>query len=79
MVCLHLPTVVWKWQTATNSKLDYPYPGGAADANADPMNRIPAVPDADGRYTYEVPIESLDNPIAVTTYSDQKRMCKTAK
>lgn len=64
MVCLHLPTVVWKWRTATNSKLDYPYPGGAADANAD------------GRYTCEAPVESLDNPIAVVPYFAEKRMCK---
>lgn len=60
--------------TAKNNNFDFIYLGRAADANADEQAWIAAVPDADGCYTYEIPVESLDNAFSVATYSAKKKM-----
>ena len=60
--------------TAKNNNFDYVYPGPAAEANANPDAWIPAVEDADGAYTYEMPISSLDNTLQLATYSSKKKL-----
>ena len=60
--------------TAKNNSFDYLYLGLAADANAHSDAWIPAVPNAEGAYTYEIPVESLDNEISVATYSAKKKL-----
>lgn len=60
--------------TAKNNNFDYIYLGSAADANADPENWIGAVPDADGAYTYELRIPSLDNALQLATYSAKRKL-----
>lgn len=60
--------------TAKNNSFDYLYLGAAVDANADPDNWIPAIPNVEGNYTYEVSVESLDNTLRVATYSAKKKL-----
>ena len=60
--------------TAKNNNFDYIYLGLAADANANEGAWIAAVPDENGTYTYEIPVESLDNAISVATYSAKKKL-----
>lgn len=60
--------------TAKNNNFDYIYIGSAADANADPENWIPAVPDENGAYTYEIGVPSLDNTMQLATYSAKKKL-----
>ena len=60
--------------TAKNNSFDYLYLGLAADANAHSDAWIPAVPNAEGAYTYEIPVDSLDNEISVATYSAKKKL-----
>ena len=60
--------------TAKNNNFDYIYLGPAADANADPDGWIRAEQNADGAYTYTIPIASLDNTIQIATYSAKKKL-----
>ena len=60
--------------TAKNNNFNYIYPGLAAYANANPDEWIPAAPDQDGAYTYELNIASLDNSIRIATYSARKKL-----
>ena len=60
--------------TAKNNNFDYLYLGMAADANADRDHWISAVPNAEGVYTYMIPVASLDNAIHVATYSAKKKL-----
>ena len=60
--------------TAKNNNFDYIYLGLAANANADPNAWIRANQSADGDYTYEIPIASLDNTLQIATYSAKKKL-----
>ena len=60
--------------TSQNNNFEYLYLGLASDANANPDQWIPAVPNAEGVYTYKIPIASLDNTIQIATYSAKKRI-----
>ena len=60
--------------TATNNNFDYIYLGAAADANANQDDWIPAVPDDNDAYTYEIPVASLDNTLQIATYSAKKKL-----
>ena len=60
--------------TAKNNNFDYIYLGPAADANADPDGWIRAEHNADGAYTYTIPVASLDNTIQIATYSAKKKL-----
>lgn len=60
--------------TAKNNNFDYLYMGAAADANANPQDWIAAVENADGAYTYEIPVSSLDNTLPIATYSAKKKL-----
>ena len=60
--------------TAKNNNFDYIYLGLAANANANQEDWIPAVPNGEGIYTYEIPVASLDNTIQVATYSAKKKL-----
>ena len=46
----------------------------AANANTDPDGWIRAEHNADGAYTYTIPIASLDNTIQIATYSAKKKL-----
>lgn len=59
---------------AKNNNFDYLYLGPAAQANGNQEMWIPAVPDASGVYTYEIPIASLDNTLQIATYSAKKKL-----
>lgn len=58
--------------TAKNNNFDYIYLGAAADANQNPDGWIAAAPNADGVYTYELQLPSLDNTLQIATYSAKK-------
>lgn len=60
--------------TAKNNNFDYIYVGTAAEAVQDDSGWIPAIPNADGAYTYVLEIPSLDNEIRIATYSAKKKM-----
>jgi len=60
--------------TAKNNNFDYIYVGTAAEAVQDDSGWIPAIPNADGAYTYVLEIPSLDNEIRIATYSARKKM-----
>ena len=60
--------------TAKNNNFDYLYLGTAAEAAKDEAGWIPAIPNADGVYTYVLDIPSLDNDIQIATYSSKKKM-----
>ena len=60
--------------TAKNNNFDYIYLGLASEANAHEEAWIPAVPDANGNYTYQISVESLDNDIPVATYSAKRKL-----
>ena len=60
--------------TAKNNHFDYICLGSAAEAGMHPDAWIPAVPDASGAYTYEIPVASLDNPLRIATYSAKKKL-----
>jgi len=60
--------------TAKNNNFDYLYLGTAADALGSADEWICAVQNADGVYTYEIPIASLDNTIQIATYSAKKKL-----
>ncbi|MDO4483912.1 MAG: hypothetical protein Q4C54_05630 [Clostridia bacterium] len=60
--------------TAKNKNFDYIYVGTAAEAVQDESGWIPALPNADGAYTYVLEISSLDNEIRIATYSARKKM-----
>lgn len=60
--------------TAKNNNFDYLYLGTAAEAAKDEAGWIPAIPNADGVYTYVLDIPSLDNDIQIATYSAKKKM-----
>lgn len=60
--------------TAKNNSFDYLYVGTTAEAARDEEGWIPAIPNADGAYTYVLEIPSLDNEIQVATYSCKKKM-----
>ena len=57
-----------------NNNFDYIYVGTAAEAVQDDSGWIPAIPNADGAYTYILEIPSLDNEIRIATYSARKKM-----
>lgn len=60
--------------TAKNNNFDYLYIGTAENANANPDQWIAAVPDSNGMYTYEIPVDSLDNTLQIATYSAKKKL-----
>ena len=60
--------------TAKNNNFDYLYLGTAAEAAKDEAGWIPAIPNADGEYTYILDVPSLDNEIQIATYSAKKKM-----
>lgn len=60
--------------TAQKNSFDYIYLGLASEANANPDGWIHAELNAEGAYTYEIPVQSLDNPIQIATYSAKKKM-----
>ena len=60
--------------TAKNNNFDYLYLGTAAEAAKDEAGWIPAIPNADGIYTYILDVPSLDNEIQIATYSAKKKM-----
>ncbi len=60
--------------TAKNNNFDYLYLGTAAEAAKDEAGWIPAIPNADGVYTYILDVPSLDNEIRIATYSAKKKM-----
>lgn len=60
--------------TARNNNFDFLYIGTATEAAQDESGWIPAIPNADGAYTYVLEIPSLDNEIRIATYSARKKM-----
>ena len=60
--------------TARNNNFDFLYIGTAVEAAQDEAGWIPAIPNADGAYTYVLEIPSLDNEIQIATYSAKKKM-----
>ena len=60
--------------TARNNNFDFLYLGTAAEAAQVEAGWIPAIPNADGVYTYVLDIPSLDNDIQIATYSAKKKM-----
>lgn len=60
--------------TATQNKFDYIYLGAAENARSDESGWIAAQPNADGAYTYELKIASLDSNIPLAVYSSQQKM-----
>ncbi len=56
--------------TLSGTGYDYLYVGTKEEAfAADPSSWSPAVPDKNGKYTYEIPVEALDTPLAVASRS----------
>lgn len=55
--------------TVAKNSFEAIYPGSAAAALQDEAQRIPAVPDADGAYTYALPVAGLDVELPVATYA----------
>ena len=60
--------------TAQQNRFDYVYLGTAEEAREDESGWIPAVPNEEGAYIYEVDIASLDNDISFAVYSSQQKM-----
>ena len=60
--------------TARNNNFDFLYIGTATEAMQDEAGWIPAIPNADGVYTYVLDIPSLDNEIRIATFSAKKKM-----
>lgn len=58
--------------TAKKNDFDFVYPGTAAEALRDEARRIPAVPDANGAYTYELEVSGLDVELPLATFSAKK-------
>lgn len=59
--------------TAQKNSYAYLYAGMAKDARTDEAGWIAAVPDAQGAYTYELEVPSLDQPLSVATYSEKTK------
>ncbi len=56
--------------TVGNARYDIVFPGTAKDAPQAERNAlIPAIPDADGAYTYALPLEALDAAVEIATWS----------
>lgn len=61
--------------TLSGTGYDYLYCGTAAEAaTADPSAYVPYVADSEGKYTYEIPVESLDQGIAVAAFSHKNQI-----
>lgn len=59
--------------TLSGTGYDYLYMGTGADAEkADRKSWVPYVVDANGKYTYTIPVEALDKEIAVASHSIKK-------
>lgn len=59
--------------TLSGTGYDYLYMGTGADAEkADRKSWVPYVVDANGKYTYTIPVEALDKKIAVASHSIKK-------
>lgn len=59
--------------TLSGTGYDYLYMGTGADAEkADCKSWVPYVVDANGKYTYTIPVEALDKEIAVASHSIKK-------
>ena len=59
--------------TLSGTGYDYLYMGTGADAEkADRKSWVPYVADANGKYTYTIPVEALDKKIAVASHSIKK-------
>ena len=59
--------------TLSGTGYDYLYMGAGADAEkADRKSWVPYVVDANGKYTYTIPVEALDKEIAVASHSIKK-------
>ena len=60
--------------TLSGTGYDYLYMGtGAKAAETDKSAWIPYVVDKEGKYTYTVPIETLDKKIAVAAFSHNRQ------
>jgi len=58
--------------TLSGTGYDYLYMGSAADAaNVTDADKIPFVVDVNGKYTYEIPVSALDEPLVVASHSSK--------
>ncbi len=57
--------------TLSGTGYDYLYIGDADKAAEDTENWIPYVEDAEGKYTFEIPVEALDKEIPVVTHASK--------
>ena len=57
--------------TLSGTGYDYLYPGTAAEAEKDKAGWAAFQLDADGKYTYTIPVSELDKPIAIASHSQK--------
>ena len=55
--------------TLSGTGYDYLYPGTGEQAAKDKDNRVPFQTDADGKYTYTIPVSELDKPLTISSHS----------
>ena len=55
--------------TLSGTGYDYLYPGTGEQAAKDKDNWVPFQTDADGKYTYTIPVSELDKPLTISSHS----------
>ena len=55
--------------TLSGTGYDYLYPGTGEQAAKDKDNRVSFQTDADGKYTYTIPVSELDKPLTISSHS----------